>query len=92
MSNSKVLLGFVAGAAAGALAGILFAPDKGSATRKKIATKTGDITDSIKNSFSRFVDGVKETYHGVEEDVQEMSDKAGTAASNIKRDLKNAVS
>jgi gas vesicle protein len=92
MSNSKVLLGFLAGAAAGALAGLLFAPDKGSATRKKIVNKTGDITDSIKNSFTKFIDGIKETYQGVEEDVEEMSDKAGAAVSNVKRDLKNAVS
>ena len=92
MSNSKVLLGFVAGAAAGALAGILFAPDKGSATRKKISNKTGDITDSIKNSFSHFIDKIKDTYRGVEEDVEEMSNKAGTKMTDGKREMKNAVS
>lgn len=34
--KSESLLGFIAGAAAGALAGILFAPAKGEETRKKI--------------------------------------------------------
>ena len=38
--SSKILVGFLAGAAVGALAGILFAPDKGSNTRQKIADKT----------------------------------------------------
>jgi gas vesicle protein len=76
MSSSKILVGFLAGAAVGALAGILFAPDKGSNTRKKIANKTGDITDSVKNSFGNFIDGVKETYSGAKENAEEFGDKA----------------
>lgn len=34
--KAESLLGFIAGAAAGAIAGILFAPDKGEVTRQKI--------------------------------------------------------
>jgi gas vesicle protein len=56
--SSKILVGFLAGAAVGALAGILFAPDKGSNTRRKIADKSGDIKDSVKNSYNYSVDGV----------------------------------
>ena len=36
MKSGKVLLGVLAGAAAGALLGILFAPEKGTKTRKMI--------------------------------------------------------
>ena len=39
MGNGKILLGVLAGAAAGATLGILFAPKKGSVTRKKIIKK-----------------------------------------------------
>lgn len=92
MSSSKILVGFLAGAAVGALAGILFAPDKGSATRKKIASKTGDITDSVKNSFSDFIDTVKDTYAGAKEEVDEFGDKAKTKMGSAKNDLKNALS
>jgi gas vesicle protein len=81
MSSSKILVGFLAGAAVGALAGILFAPDKGSNTRKKIATKSGDLTDSVKNSFNDFIDGVKQTYSGAKEDVEEFSAKAKSGAA-----------
>lgn len=50
MSNTKVVLGFLAGAAVGAIAGILFAPDKGSSTRKKIAGKANELLDEIKET------------------------------------------
>jgi gas vesicle protein len=92
MSSSKILVGFLAGAAVGALAGILFAPDKGSNTRKKIANKTGDITDSVKNSFSNFIDGVKETYSGAKDDVEELGDKAKSKLQHAKNDGKTAFS
>ena len=48
MSTGKVLLGVLAGVAAGAMLGILFAPDKGSNTRKKISKKGEDYADAVK--------------------------------------------
>ncbi|MFN8290637.1 MAG: YtxH domain-containing protein [Chitinophagaceae bacterium] len=92
MSNKKVIVGFMIGAAAGAIAGILFAPDKGSSTRKKIAGKAGDITDSIKDSFSKFVDTVKGKYHDAEEEAEELSEKAGAKMSAAKKEVKQALS
>ncbi len=92
MSSSKILVGFLAGAAVGALAGILFAPDKGSNTRKKIATKTGDVTDSVKNSFSDFIDTVKQTYSGVKEDAEEFGNKAKSKLDGLKNDGKAILS
>jgi gas vesicle protein len=92
MSNSKVLLGFVAGAAVGALAGILFAPDKGSSTRKKIAGKAGDITDSIKNSFGSFVDGIKNTYSHAKDEAEELGDKAKAKLTTTRNEIKNTLS
>ena len=51
MSNSKTLLGFLAGAAVGSILGILFAPDKGTETRRKIGETSGDLTDSLKKQI-----------------------------------------
>ena len=62
MANSKTLLGFATGIATGVLLGILFAPDKGSKTRQKIASTTEDLSDAVKESFSDFVDGLKDIY------------------------------
>jgi gas vesicle protein len=62
MSSGKVLLGILAGAAAGALLGILFAPDKGVNTRKKIVSKGEEYADDLKEKFGEFVDKVAEKY------------------------------
>ena len=37
MKNSDVVVGILGGLAVGAILGVLFAPDKGSNTRRKIA-------------------------------------------------------
>ncbi len=43
------LLAFIAGAAAGLTLGLLFAPEKGEETRRKLKETAGDAVDSIRN-------------------------------------------
>ena len=47
MKNGNTILGIAAGVAIGATLGVLFAPDKGKKTRKKIADKTIDAKDKL---------------------------------------------
>lgn len=61
MNAGKLIAGILAGAAAGAILGILFAPDKGEETRHKIAAKGSDI----KNKFNDFIDGLCEKYESL---------------------------
>jgi gas vesicle protein len=62
MSSGKVLLGVLAGVAAGALLGILFAPDKGVITRTKIVDKGEEYVDGLKEKFSEFVDQIADKF------------------------------
>jgi hypothetical protein len=55
-STSNFLLGLLAGAAAGALVGILFAPDKGSKTRENIKKKLLDLSDEYGLGIGDLVD------------------------------------
>ena len=89
MSSSKFLAGFIAGAAIGAIAGILLAPDKGSETRKKITDKAGDWTDAAKETFNGIIDGVKNAYSGARDEMEEFADDATTRARG---EVKSALS
>ncbi|NVN94067.1 MAG: YtxH domain-containing protein [Bacteroidetes bacterium] len=80
MSTGKVVLGLLAGIATGAVLGILFAPEKGSVTRKKIAKKGEDYVDDLKEKFDDFKDGISEKFEKVKEDVSEFAHHYKNAA------------
>ena len=60
MSNTKLLLAFLGGAAAGALLGVLFSPSEGSKLRKDIADKAKDLADAILAKAEEIVDEAEE--------------------------------
>ena len=80
MSSGKVFLGILGGIAAGALAGILFAPAKGSKTRKRISQKGEDYVDVLKEKFNEFLDSITEKMEQVKDDVSNLGEQAGDKA------------
>ena len=63
--TGKILTAFAVGAAAGAVLGILFAPDKGSETRRKINEQGKKIAGDVKNKFHE----VKEKFSNLKEEA-----------------------
>ncbi len=76
MSTSKVLLGVVIGLAAGAMAGVLMAPDSGTNTRKKVSTKGQGMVDDLKDKFNDFLDGFMGHVETVKDDAHDMAERA----------------
>jgi gas vesicle protein len=75
MNNTgKVLLGVLTGIVAGGLLGVLFAPEKGSDTRKKISKKSGDYADALKGKFNDFLDSITEKFEKVKEEVTDFAE------------------
>ncbi|MEQ8531201.1 MAG: YtxH domain-containing protein [Imperialibacter sp.] len=77
MNSGKVLVGILASLAAGAAIGILFAPEKGTLTRKKISDKKDEFSSELEEKFNLLVTGVTEKYDKVSSDVKALA-KAGT--------------
>ena len=76
MSKVNVVIGALAGVAVGALLGVLFAPEKGTETRKKIAKKSKDTTDSLKLKFNEFIDNISEHFEKAKEETADVKEKA----------------
>lgn len=87
MSKGKVLIGVLAGVAIGAALGVLFAPDKGWNTRKRISKKGEDITDDLVDKFEEFLDTISVK---VDEVKDEAADLAGKKAGSNKKEAKTA--
>jgi gas vesicle protein len=68
MKNSgKILLAVLGGLVAGVTLGILFAPDKGSETRKKVKDMADKAKDKVKETAENIKQKMKYEHNGKEE-------------------------
>ena len=81
MNNSnntgKLIGALLLGAAIGGVLGILFAPDKGSETRKKLSAEGDDFTDAMKKRFNDFLGEVKKEVEMARDNISESVEKNG---------------
>ncbi len=69
MNPIKVLVGVMAGITVGTAIGVLFAPAKGSRTRKKIAKIKQHYTDDVKGKFDEFIERISDKFDDIKEHV-----------------------
>ncbi len=74
--SSSTVLGILAGTAIGATLGILFAPDKGSATRKRIADEANSAKDKLAENANhlkeKMVNGFSTKKQTLEDQVEDL--------------------
>ena len=97
MSNESgnVLLAFLTGAVIGAGVGILYAPDKGEKTRKKIKKKALNAKEDISHRISQAKDELTKTAEEkkadferrIDETISNMSYKADDIIATLERKL-----
>jgi len=83
-SKSKVIIGTLAGVAVGAVLGLLFAPDKGSETRRKIKDGYADLSESLQDKYADLVSSVKEEIGLAKEKANDLVDKAKGKTTTMK--------
>lgn len=86
MKSGNIIVGVLAGFAAGAVLGILFAPDKGCNTRKKIVEKGNDLKNNVKKGLNDVLSSVEDQYHTIVSKTEEVVEEGKSTFENIKQD------
>lgn len=91
MSTGKILSGLLVGAAAGAVLGILFAPDKGTNTRKKLSKSGEDFVDDLKLKIDAFIENAVDNFNNIKEDAEAIAEKSKYQADEASKEVKKIM-
>ncbi|MEO8254446.1 MAG: YtxH domain-containing protein [Flavobacterium sp.] len=72
MKTSKILLGLIGGLATGAVLGVLFAPNSGKKTRKKIVNKSKALKDDAKGDLNKLIEKIDHKYKSIAEEANKL--------------------
>ena len=83
------LFALIAGAAAGLTLGLLFAPEKGEETRRKVKAAAANGWDEFVDAPDEGWDKAKETFEDVKEGAESATTRLRARARLARRDLKD---
>ena len=91
MKSDKIILGVLGGVAVGALLGVLFAPDKGEKTRKKIADKSVDYTDELKEKIETVLGSITQKYDSLLKEGKSIIAEGKSKLNDVKKEGEHLV-
>ncbi len=74
-SGFAFIAGLAVGAVVGGIAGLLFAPEAGDETRKKLHEKSKEVSEDLYDKFDEFKDTVTDALENVKEKVEDVKEK-----------------
>lgn len=92
MKTLKIITTTLGATVIGAALGILFAPNKGSKTRRNISNKSHEYADHLSDSFDDFVDTVSHSFESVEKETARLAKKGKDKAQKAAVDLNSTQS
>lgn len=87
MKTSSSILGVLGGIGIGVALGVLFAPDKGTETRKKIKNQGVDLGEDIKSKFDDLIDLLGKVVSKSESKGKEMLENGKSLIEQINKDV-----
>ena len=74
MNIKNLIFGFLSGFFVGAVIGVLYAPHKGSITRRNIIKKGDEYSEAVQETVTDYVDIISDKFVKVKKDILEYSD------------------
>jgi gas vesicle protein len=88
MSMRNVLYGVLAGFVAGSAIGVLFAPSKGSSTRKRLLRKGDKYSDELEEKFNDILTDITNKYEDVKAEARRSFENGKVKKETIQHDVK----
>lgn len=91
MKTTSIILTTIIAGVGGMLAGTLFAPRKGSKTRRKIAKKGHEYSDYVIDNLNDVSNSIAHPFEGAEDQTIRLSEKAIDKAKKMKENISNKI-
>ena len=83
MHSGKIVLGVAIGTAVGTALGVLFAPAKGSVTRKRIQRKGAGCVEDAQEKFNEYTDAMGEAFDTTKKGAMDLVEKGRKNAASM---------
>lgn len=91
MKTSRIIMSTLLASAAGVGIGMLFAPQKGSKTRKQISEKNYEYSDYLSDTYHEFVDSVSQPLESIQNETEKLAKKANKSVKKVTSEVNSGM-